>query len=292
MAQGGRKKPQVSSKASGGSNAKKKGKGGAGKSIAAARSTHGNRNQLLIGGAALIVIIAIIAVGVTLTAKKTAKQGSGYGVSTATTASVADDGIITVSNGSSDLVLDIYEDALCPACAQFEHQFGDQVAQALDQGDLTVRYRMVDFLNGYSHSGDYSTRAFAALLAVAKVDGDQPGVFMKFHTALYDPDNQPKEHGSSDLSNAELASLAGANGASEEAQKEISDGAEVDAAKTAAQSNIKGMDDASAKAGVGAGTPTVAKDGVRISTADVDWLKNLLPAGALDSGESGPSSEG
>jgi protein-disulfide isomerase len=258
------------------------GKSGARQSIAAARRSSGDRTQLIIGGVAVVVIIVIIAVGLVLYKKNSAVPEAGYGVSTASTATVDGNGIITVSNGSPSLVLDIYEDGLCPVCGHFEGQFGEQISKAIDEGDLTVRYHMVDFLNDRSHSGDYSTRAYAALMAVAKGDGGKPGVFMKFHSALFNPANQPVENGSSDLSNAQLASLAGANGASTATQQQVSGGAEVQAATADAQTNLQKLSAIAAKSGQSAGTPTVVKDGTPLELNDVNWLTNLLPAGSAD----------
>ncbi len=249
-------------------------------SVASARRTGGNRTQLIIGGVAIVVIIAIIAVGLWMHAKNTAIQGSGYGTSTESTASADDKGIITVSNGNPALVLDIYEDALCPICREFEEQYGQQLAKAIDQGDLTVRYHMVDFLNRASTSGTYSTRAYSALLAVARGDGAQPGIFMRFHSALFNKANQPVEvssGGKSDLSNAQLASLAGSVGVAKATQEQISAGAGVDKAQTDAASNLQSLTAVAASVGRTPGTPTVAKDGKPLDTRDVNWLTKLLP---------------
>jgi len=286
MVSGGSRGGGPSGKSSGKGSAKGNRSGGARsrQSVAAARRSSGDRTQLIIGGVAVVVIIAIIVVGLVLYKKNTAVQGSGYGVSKSSTASVDDKGIITVSNGTPTLALDVYEDGLCPACASFEAQFGQQIAKAIDDGQLTVRYHMVNFLNSSSHSGTYSTRAYAALIAVAQGDGDQPGVFMQFHAALYDPKNQPDENGSSDLSNAQLASLAGSVGASQQTQDAISDGTNVAAAGTDAAANLTSLKSLAAKAGTTSyGTPTVAKDGSIVAINDVDWLTRMLPSSASGS---------
>ena len=205
-------KPSGSAKTPGGSGSSKpSGKSGSSsksgrQSVAAARKSSGDRTQLIIGGIAVAIIAIIVVVGVVLYKKSTAVQGSGYGVSKASTASVDGNGIITVSNGSPSLVLDIYEDALCPICGDFEHQFGQQIAKAIDDGQLIVRYHMVNFLDGSSASKDYSTRAYGALLTVGKGAGGVPGQFMAFHSALFDSTNQPKEDGATDHTNAQLAS--------------------------------------------------------------------------------------
>ena len=222
--------------------------------------------------------------------KNTAVQGSGYGVSKASTASVDDNGIITVSNGSPSLVLDMYEDALCPACGEFEHQYGQQIAKAIDDGQLTVRYHMINFLDAKSASGDYSTRAYGAMITVARGAGGQPGQFMAFHSTLFDADNQPTEGGSSDHTNAQLAGLAGTVGVAQAVQDQVSAGADVAAAKTHAATSITELTQLSG--GTGYQTPTVARDGKIISVDSVDWLTNLLPAGASTSPPTAASSGG
>jgi protein-disulfide isomerase len=276
---------QVPGIVSGGPKGGSKGKPGKGGrvSVASARKSSGDRTQLIIGAVAIVVIVAVIVVGLVLYSKNSATQGAGYGTSTQSVATVDDSGVITVANGSPKLSLDVYEDALCPICGDFEHQYGQQIAKAIDDGQLQVKYRMVDFLNGASHSGDYSTRAYGALLAVAKNDGATPGVFMSFHTAIYDAKNQPKENSSTDLSNQQLADLAGTVGASDATQKLIADGSEVDAAKQNAQTNLSTLTEAAAKVGRGPGTPTVVRDGVPVATNDVNWLANMLPADASSS---------
>lgn len=254
----------------------KAGKGGRA-SVAAARRSKGDRTQLIIGGAAILVIILVIVVGLVLHARNTATQGAGYGTSTKSVATMDAGGIVTVQNGNPTLVLDVYEDALCPLCAEFEHQYGQQIAKAIDDGQLGVRYHMVAFLDPSSHSGTYSTRAYAALMAVAKDGGSTPGQFMSFHTALYDAKNQPAESGSSDLSNEQLAKLAGQIGASAATQQLISAGADVSAAQANAKTNLDSLTAVAAKVGRQAGTPTVARDGVPLNTNDTSWLTNLLP---------------
>jgi protein-disulfide isomerase len=285
---------QVPGIVSGGPKGGPKGKPGKGGrvSVASARKSSGDRTQLIIGAVAIVVIIAVIVVGMVLYSKNSATQGAGYGTSTKSVATVDDSGAITVANGSPALSLDVYEDALCPICGDFEHQYGQQIAQAIDEGQLKVQYRMVDFLNSASHSGDYSSRAYGALLAVAKNEGSKPGVFMSFHTAIYDAKNQPKENSSSDLSNQQLADLAGTVGVSEATQKLIADGAEVSAATKDAQTNMSTLTDAAAKVGRSPGTPTVVKDGIPISTNDVNWLKNLLPADASSGAASSEATTG
>lgn len=190
------------------------------------------------------------------------------------TATVDRDGVITISRGNPGFVLDVYEDALCPSCAEFESRHGTQISEAVDAGLVAVRYRMVDFLNAASASGTYSTRAYAALISVANHDGDRPGVFTQFRAALFQ--HQPAENGLSDLSDDDLAALAAGVGASTAAQQEIANGSVVAAAKVNADSNMESLKLVAASVGRGPGTPTVAVDGRPIVTNEAGWLADLM----------------
>jgi protein-disulfide isomerase len=258
-------------------------KGSAGKgsssgrqSVAAARrsSPGNNRTQLIIGGIAIVVIIAIVVFGVVLNRQQTATQAEGYGPSTQSVATASADGVVTVTKPGSTpkATIDLYEDALCPGCAELERQFGQQINQEIDNGNLTVNYHMVDFLNRLSHSGDYSTRAAGALLCVAQDSGSQPGVYLNFHSALFAPENQPEENASTDLSNEQLADLAKTAGASDQAQACISAGTNVQAAGAAAATFITNLNSIT---GGRASTPTVVHNGAPL-TLNTDWLTNLV----------------
>jgi len=252
--------------------------GSARQSVAQARSSKSNtRTQLIIGGIAIVLITAVIVLGIVLNRKETAVQGQGYGSSTRSVATAGKDGAVTVSAaspaaGSTPVVIDVYEDALCPVCAEFERQFGQQINQAVDQGTLKVNYHMLNFLNPDSFSKDYSTRAAAALLCVAQRGGSQSGLYLDYHAALFSPDHQPAEGGSSDLSNQQLADLATAQGAPAAAAQCISSGQNVAAAAASAKSSTATL---SGITGGQVATPTVVKDGATVQL-NVDWLSKML----------------
>jgi protein-disulfide isomerase len=245
--------------------------------VAAARKPGNNRTQLYILAAAVVVIIAVIVFGFIQYSQKTEIQGAGYGASTSSTAAVGADGVIAVSGpaatgGQAPKTIELYEDALCPNCAIFEEQFGQQINQAVDEGKLVVDYRMLTFLDQASASGDYSTRASAALQCVAQQAGSQSGVFQRFHSALFARGTQPEERGSDDHSNSELAQIATDNGAGAAADC-ISTGADVQAAKDADATGRQAL--AAANGGV-VGTPSVIHEGTPVDTGSVDWLTRLL----------------
>ena len=246
------------------------------KSVAQARTSNtNNRTQLIIGAVAIVVIAAIIIIGIVMNQKATAVQNAGYGASTKSVATETG-GVVTVSNptaaGTSPKVIDLYEDALCPVCAEFEAQFGQQINQAVDEGKLTVNVHMLTFLDPRSFSKNYSTRAAAALLCVAQEDGSQAGTYLGFHSALFASGTQPTEGGTSDLSDQQLADLATSKGASDAAAQCITSGQNVAAATAADKSSTATLSTAT---GGQVATPTVVQNGTPVKIS-ADWLTTLL----------------
>ena len=244
-------------------------------SVAAARRANSgsNRTQLRLLVIAVVVMAILVVIGLVLYQRGTKVQAADYGASVGS-ASTVSNGVVTVDNGAAaPVTIDIYQDAMCPICQQFEHQFGQQIAQAVDQGKLGVRYHALTFLNGSSFSKDYSTRAAAAMLCVAEDKSAPKGLFFKYLTHLYADDTKPTEGGSSDLSNQQLADLAKADGASTAAASCVSTGANVPAAEAGDKS---GEADLAPLPG-GVGTPRVTKDGQLVDTNSTNWLTDLLP---------------
>ena len=98
-------------------------------------------------------------------------------------------------------VLSLYEDFLCPACGNFEKQFGPTVNKLIDTGAVAADYYMVSILD---RQGDgYSTRASNAAYCVADESTD---AFRRFHAALYA--QQPEEGVGPFPDNARLIEVA------------------------------------------------------------------------------------
>lgn len=104
----------------------------------------------------------------------------------ATYATSVQGGVIVAGSGPTQI--DIYEDALCPACRQFESLYGQKVTDALNAGKVTVRYHMVNLLEQRSNPPGYSTLGGNALICAA-----ENGAFPTLHKTLYD--HQPEEGG-------------------------------------------------------------------------------------------------
>lgn len=268
MAQTGSKKPRNT----GGS-----GRPAPRQSVAAMRNTKpgSNRTQVIIGVCAVVVIAAVIVVGLVINKRQSAAPVTDYGASKSSTSTVSA-GVVTVTGpgaGAGTPTIDIYADALCPYCAALEQQYGQQIAKGVDEGKLVVRYHMLSFLDKGSASGTYSSRAAAALITVGGDSGAAKGAYLSYLTKLYSADTQPKEQGSSDLTNDQLADLAGKAGASAAAVADIKAGknlSEATAENTAGQAQLV------AAVGQQWGTPTVLKGGKPLNTNSTDWLTNVL----------------
>lgn len=100
---------------------------------------------------------------------------------------VRPDGVI-VAGGPAPQVLDVYEDALCPGCQQFEQRAAEPLARAITEGRLQVRYHMVNLLEQMSSPPGYSSAAGNAIICAAA-----NGAFPTVHTSLYAA--QPSERG-------------------------------------------------------------------------------------------------
>jgi protein-disulfide isomerase len=183
------------------------------------------RNMLVrVGLTAVVVIFAVALVGYILI-NKTDKPAQGDAKSIRVTSS----SLIT-KEGTSEpkAVLSMYEDFLCPACGNFEKQFGPTVNKLIDSGAVAADYYMVSILD---RQGDgYSSRASNAGYCVAD---ESTEAFRRFHAALYA--QQPEEGVGPFPDNARLTEVARQAGAGGNVPKCITDGTYVDMAKGLAQ---------------------------------------------------------
>jgi protein-disulfide isomerase len=101
-------------------------------------------------------------------------------------------------------VVTFYEDFLCPACGNFERNFGPTVSKLIDIGAIAADYSMVSILDS-SKNQNYSSRAGAAALCVADESID---AFRRFHNHLFSTGVQPDERATSFPDNAKLIEIA------------------------------------------------------------------------------------
>jgi protein-disulfide isomerase len=139
----------------------------------------------------VVLLVAVVVIGGVLLSGSGGSQGSGQAVpvtpAPASYGTTVEGGVVT-AGGPAPHTLDLYEDALCPACQSFEQSYGDRVAQAVASGRLQVRFHMVDLLEQRSNPPGYSSAGGNAMICAA-----ENGAFPAVHTSLYAA--QPPEGG-------------------------------------------------------------------------------------------------
>ncbi|GAC66534.1 DsbA family protein [Gordonia soli] len=225
--------------------------------------TTSSRSTYVLAGVAIIAVAALVIGGVIWNSNRD-KGGVDEAV-------LSQNAALIIGDAAAPRTIDVFEDFSCPVCKEFEQQSGQAIGQAITDGKLRIRYHMLNFLDKRSASGDYSSRAAGAAQCVGEA-GDKD-VFLKFHSALFAA--QPEEGGDTDLSNTDLARIAGEQGANAATQKCITDGASLETAKNAADESENQLSKAT---GGQVGTPTVLSAGAPVNGIldGTGWLDKLL----------------
>lgn len=104
------------------------------------------------------------------------------------------------------VVVDVYLDYMCPACAQFEATNAASLADLRASGTVVVVYHPVSILDRRSMGTAYSTRAATAAALVA----DQaPEAFAAFSAAMFAAQPGENTEGLTDTAIAQVATTAG-----------------------------------------------------------------------------------
>lgn len=157
-----------------------------------ARNAASDRRRIIIGVIAVVVVAAGVIGAVLWTISdrnKTEGQAINPDGGTSLAADVAqkrDGVVVTVGKPGAKATLDVYADFLCPICGDFEKAYKAGIEQAMNNGQLQVKYHMVPLLNDRSNPAGYSLDAANAALAAADA-----GKFVQFHDALFK--SQPEE---------------------------------------------------------------------------------------------------
>jgi protein-disulfide isomerase len=177
--QTGRSRPNPSGKRRNPVSGASRGRGSAGRS----------NTPTILAVVFLVALVVVIGVAVYFAnANKTAALPANQPISPVNaTYQTRVEGTVVVA-GTGKTTLDIYEDAQCPACKQFEALDGQKITDGLNSGKLTVRYHMVNLLEQSSNPPGYSTLGGNAIMCAA-----QNGAFPTLHKTLYD--RQPEENG-------------------------------------------------------------------------------------------------
>ena len=175
----------------------------------------------------------------------------------------ADGAVITAGNGP--VVIDVYEDYLCPSCERFEERYGNEITTALNEGKISVRFHSIAILDERSDPPGYSTRAANA--AVCSVPA---GIFPQYHKRLFD--EQPAESGAG-LTDDQLIAFGTELGAQGDFAECVRSSANVDAVKAETE---KATGDPALQTQGRFGTPTVAIGGQKADLNNTSWLQNAI----------------
>lgn len=227
-------------------------------------------NGMLITVIALIAVAVLVLGGVIWMAQRGSEANPiTFGETQDELIEITDAGVIVVGEADAPTV-QIWEDFNCPGCGSFEGQNGEQIATAVEAGDLRVEYHNLDFQNQGSTSGEYSTRAIAAIQCVAAKDSLP--VFFDVKNSFYA--NQPAG-GAGDLSADELASLAeeaGANADTVECIGNVETNGGMDKAADSAENAQRSIREATGQVS----TPTVVFEGETVDTGNPAWLNDII----------------
>jgi protein-disulfide isomerase len=214
-----------------------------------------NRTPVIV---AVVIAVAVVVGGALFLARSlTATVEPTY---TAT----AEGAVITA--GTGPVVIDVYEDYICPACERFETRYGNEVTTALNEGKIAVRFHTIAILDEQSNPAGYSTRAGNAALCAVPA-----GIFPRYHKKLFD--EQPAE-ASAGLSNDQLIAFGTELGAQGDFAGCVQGNTHLDAMAKETEAARK---DAALKNAEGRfGTPTVAIGGKRIDLNDTSWLQKAI----------------
>ena len=224
------------------------------------------RNLITVG--IVVVVVALIAVG-GYAIKTTSDKNADNTTYVAPTNIGKDRSVVystEVATGTAakdPVTVVAYEDFQCPACLNFEQQSGAFLTDAVAQGEITMEYRPIAFLDDSSNGNEYSSRAGSAAMCVLDQEGAKG--FKKMHDVLYA--NQPDEgtNGRTDAELIDYAKQAGVTG--------------IDAC-IKSEKFVPWMEratDDSRDAKVSA-TPTVLVDGKAVETPSVENLTAAIAA--------------
>ncbi len=216
------------------------------------KKTPETRRRMIGAGVAAVLVAVVVAGFLALSSRDTTGEVG------ALPEGLTDGYAVTVGDASAPTTLTFYEDPQCPVCAAFEGEVADDVAEAVEAGQVKVEYRVVSFLD-HASLNDYSSRAANALMVVQDAAGAD--AFAEMHRILYE--NQPVE-GTAGPGDDQLVAWAVAAGADESDVREGIESGRFD-------QFIQNATDQMSQDGVN-GTPTVFVDGEPVAGGPADAL--------------------
>ncbi|WP_214402517.1 DsbA family protein [Pseudonocardia lacus] len=223
------------------------------------RKTGPNRTAIIL--VAVVVVFALLVGGFIFW-----QRSSGSSGDVAATYPVAVSGAV-VTAGTGPVVVDTYEDFLCPQCERFESRYAGEMKTALNEGKITVRYHAIAILDRLTEPQGYSTRAANAALCAASAN-----IYPGYHEKLFA--EQPAEGGSG-LTDEQLIAFGTELGAGADFAACVTGG--TNSAAVTAETD-KAVADPALQTDGNFGTPTVTVNGQKIDLNDTSWLQTAIGA--------------
>jgi protein-disulfide isomerase len=167
--------------------------------------------------------------------------------------------VVTAGNGP--VVIETYEDFLCPNCERFEERYAPDITTALNAGKVTVKYHTIAILDPSTKPAGYATRAANAALCAAAAN-----IYPAYRAKLFA--EQPAE-GSAGLTNDQLVKFGTDLGAGQDFTTCVTSGKNSALVGTETQ---KAAADPNLQTDGNFGTPTVVVGGKKIDLNDTNWL--------------------
>lgn len=177
-------------------------------------------------------------------------------------------GVTVGSAGDVATGITVFVDFQCPFCRRFEAEYGEEMAKYVTEGRLQVTYRPVSFLDPISVSGDYSSRAAAALFLIDDSGAADP-VILGFIGEMFR--RQPAE-GVGNLTNLQISDIAAGAGVTGDVLHAISSLQVTDADRRRTAGNEQQLTDH----GLGGVPAVIDSSGEMVDPSDADWLARLV----------------
>lgn len=223
-----------------------------------------SRTTWAIAGVVALVAAVVVGVLVWTNVAKNDTEAQGIQVSDAKAVKEERSGAAVTIGKAKAPRLDVYADFLCPACGEFEHEWGAKLLEKANAGELSLRVHMLPMLVKMSDPEGYSRDSANAALCAA----DQ-GKFTPFHASLFA--SQPSE-GNRGWDDKQLIKLGRDLRISDKAFDRCVTGGTHDAKLESELDKVAEDPDLVMPGSDGFGTPTVAGPDGAIDWTKPDWL--------------------